>query len=206
VSGSSLTLTDDEHNSEDPVTFSPNGRFFVAPSHNDGVTTLRIWNTQTGELATGPSRLDDKPECLAFTPDDCHIAISCITSYTTSIRILDIHTGHLNSGPWKGHSDDVMALAFPPDGIWHQVQLNTADLLGHAQSSSGFLGVGTSMQDGWVTDASGDILFLVPKDHRSSLVWPQNIAVIDGSGIRTELYLERFKYGRNWTECFGVGK
>jgi WD40 repeat protein len=210
-----LTFPHDELNSGDPVAFSPSGRFFAAASSNDDVTTLRIWNTRTGEQVVGPLWLNGELECLAFSPDDCHIAF-CYFHFrshavTNSIWILDVHTGHLTSGPWKGHSDYVRVLAFPPDGdklasgsIGGQIGIwNATDLLGHTQASSG---VGTCMQDGWVMDASGDILFWVPKDHRSNLVWSHNIMVIGGSGIRTELDLGRFRYGRNWVKCLADRK
>jgi hypothetical protein len=209
-----LTFTDDEHVSGYRVAFSPNGRFFAASSSNDGVTTLRVWNIQNGELPAGYSRLDGELWCLVFSPDDQHISFS-YSPYSkadsTAIWIWDACTGRLASGPWKGHTSHVTALAFSLDGeklasgssdgqirIW-----NTAGLLGNSVES---FRNEARMENGWATGENGELLFWVPKDHRERLFWPQNIAVIGGTGIPTQLDLTRFRYGKKWTECFGGGK
>jgi hypothetical protein len=68
------------------------------------------------------------------------------------------------------------------------------------------MGIGVYMENGWVMDADRKLLFWVPKDHRSGLVWPGSVGAMGGSGMITELDLERFRYGENWTECFMDGK
>jgi WD40 repeat protein len=109
-----------------------------------------------------------------------------------------------------GHTDVISTLTFSPDGeklvsgsFDDQIRIwNTADLLGQSQASVGFLGVGDHIQDGWITDNSGNALFWVPNNNRSRLSWPGSVVTIGGSGIPTELDLDRFRYGENWAECF----
>jgi WD40 repeat protein len=211
-----LTSTGDEDILGYLMAFSPNGRFFAASSSNDGITTLRVWNTRTGELVAGSSRLDSKLRCLAFSPDDHHIAFSYLLSHTdtTSIWILDVHTGHLASGPWKGHTSHVTTLAFSSDGeklasgSWDgQIRIwNAADLLGHRQASVEGFRNEKCMENGWVVGENEELLFWLPKDHREGLFWPGNIAVIGGSGIPTHVDLTTFRYGENWAECIGGGE
>jgi hypothetical protein len=62
------------------------------------------------------------------------------------------------------------------------------------------------MDNGWVMDADRNLLFWVPKDHRSGLAWPGSVGTTGGRGITTELDLESFRYGENWTECFRDAK
>jgi WD40 repeat protein len=210
-----LIFTTNKHISGDWVGFSSNGRFFAVASSSAGVTTLRIWNTRTGEFAVGSSSLNRELRCPALSPGGRHIAFSYFSyTDTTSIRILDVYTGHLASGSWKGHTSSITALAFSLDGeklasvSWDsQIRIwNTADLLGHTQVSVDGFRDETCLENGWAVGESGELLFWVPKDHRRGLFWPRNIAVIGGSGIPTRLDLTRFRYGENWTDCLGGGK
>ncbi|KAJ7782078.1 WD40-repeat-containing domain protein [Mycena olivaceomarginata] len=121
------------------VAFSPDGTRIVSASDDK---TIRVWDACTGETVAGP--FTEHKNCVrsvAFSPNGTHIAsgsgdqtirtvqrayrfsvvdciLSCIVSgsYDQTIRIWDARTGDTVAGPFKGHTDSVLSVAFSPNG------------------------------------------------------------------------------------------
>ncbi|KAF8751083.1 WD40 repeat-like protein [Rhizoctonia solani] len=81
------------------VAFSPTGSYVVSGSR-DG--TMRMWDSQTGQMLFGPFQYDNKwVESVAVSPDGAHILAGF--DYGT-IHVWDAATGKAVLGPLKEHS------------------------------------------------------------------------------------------------------
>ena len=79
-----------------------------------GDRTVRIWDSETGNLVAGPFQGHSlSVNSVAFSPDGTRIASG---SSDKTVRIWDSETGKLVAGPLKGHTYYVTSAAFSPDG------------------------------------------------------------------------------------------
>ena len=92
------------------VAFSPDGRRIVSASLD---TTIRIWNSDTGDLVLGPLKGYNIVSCAVFSPDGRRIVS---TSDDRTIRVWNSDTGEMVLGPLQGHTDIVYKAVFSPNG------------------------------------------------------------------------------------------
>ena len=84
------------------------------PSVHSDDKTVRIWDSESGKLISGPFEgHTDYVRSVAFSPDGTRIVSG---SDDKTVRIWDAESGKLVAGPFKGHSSWVCSVAFSPDG------------------------------------------------------------------------------------------
>jgi WD40 repeat protein len=121
------------------ITFSPDGRYIVAPIGND----IYVWNSETGDIVLAPLQGHTGHIFSAFCSSyGTHIVSA---SADSTIRIWDSSTGKMLS-VLEGHTDYVQSAVFSPDGqsivsassdkticVWNVAQGNTVlgPLKGH---------------------------------------------------------------------------
>ena len=89
------------------IAFSPNGRI-LASTAND--STLRLWDTESGQQLAVLSDGRIAPYSIAFSHDSTMIA-----SGSRTIQVWDVDTGN-PLATLTGHTESIGALAFSPDG------------------------------------------------------------------------------------------
>jgi WD40 repeat protein len=93
------------------VAYSPDGKQIVSGSRD---RTVRVWDTETGEVVAGPFEGHTKAVIsVAYSPDGKQI-VSC--SEDQMVRVWDAKTGEVVAGPFEGHTNAVMSVAYSPDG------------------------------------------------------------------------------------------
>jgi hypothetical protein len=93
------------------VAFSPDGKRVVSASLDE---TIRIWNSETGDMALGPlAGHTGLVYSAMFSPDGRHIVSA---SRDKTIRIWNSETGEMVLGPLEGHTNAVYSAVFSPDG------------------------------------------------------------------------------------------
>ncbi|KZP22874.1 hypothetical protein FIBSPDRAFT_952452 [Athelia psychrophila] len=204
------------------VVFSPDGQRIASGSHD---RTIRIWDAKGGTPAPKPSKgHTDWVNSVVFSPDG-----QCIASGSAdrTIRIWDARTGALIAGPFEGHTDSVRSVVFSPDGqciasgsddktvrIWdattgslivgsfkgHTAYVNTSSS-SHQQHSDAHNGLvdHSLLENGWMVNSFGGLLFYIPHAHRAGLWWRQDTAVTSTNSICLDL--TRFAHGENWVRC-----
>ncbi|KZP22853.1 WD40 repeat-like protein, partial [Athelia psychrophila] len=161
------------------VAFSPDSQRVASGSRDK---TVRIWDAQTGTLIAGPFKgHTDYVHSVAFSPDSQRIALG---SEDKTIRICDVKTGILLAGPSKGHTASVNATASA------QQQ--------HLDAHNG-LGGHSQLENGWMVNSSGGLLFYVPYAHRAGLWWRHDTAVTSLDSICLDL--THFIHGEDWVRC-----
>ncbi|MDZ7960587.1 MAG: LuxR C-terminal-related transcriptional regulator [Aulosira sp. DedQUE10] len=91
------------------VAFSPDGEFLVSGSDD---TTVRLWNTTTGQFLKKLEGHEQRVWSVAFSPDGKTVASS---SEDKTVKLWDIHTGECLHN-LKKHTHWVRGVAFSPDG------------------------------------------------------------------------------------------
>jgi WD40 repeat protein len=116
-------------------------------------------------------------------------------------------TGETAAGPFTGHLNQVLSVAFSPDG--QHIVSGSADqtirvskvTIGKTETTNDvdLLDRSTINDEGWICDIKGELLMWVPSVHRECLHRPSTIWI---SGKRkTILNLSNFVHGRSWATC-----
>ncbi len=101
-------LVGEAKDSVNNMTFSPDGKTLASPLNNG---TIRLWNTQTGELSRILIGHTYDVFCVAFSPDGKMLASG---SYDGTLRLWDAETGELRN-THTGYTSEVLNVAFSPD-------------------------------------------------------------------------------------------
>ena len=91
------------------MAFSPDGKTLASPLNNG---TIRLWNTQTGELSRILIGHTYHVSCVAFSPDGKMLASG---SDDGTLRLWDAETGKLRNTR-TGYTNAVVNVSFSPDG------------------------------------------------------------------------------------------
>ncbi|KAF7974593.1 hypothetical protein HWV62_11870 [Athelia sp. TMB] len=189
------------------VAFSPDGQRVASGSADK---TIRVWDIKTGQIVAGPFEGHSRQvNSVVYSPDGKYIT-SCSNDKT--IRMWDVETGETIAGPFTAHSGEVNSVAYTRDGkyfvsssedgtirVWRIEQALARANLSRSDNEPADFRDDCPMEKGWVSTASGDLLFWVPSWHREGLLWPSNTAVTASN--LTRLDLSRFVHGFRWQEC-----
>ncbi|KAF7974592.1 hypothetical protein HWV62_11868 [Athelia sp. TMB] len=189
------------------VAFSPDGQRVASGSADK---TIRVWDIKTGQIVAGPFEGHSRQvNSVVYSPDGKYIT-SCSNDKT--IRMWDVETGETIAGPFTAHSGEVNSVAYTRDGkyfvsssedgtirVWRIEQALARANLSRSDNEPADFRDDCPMEKGWVSTASGDLLFWVPSWHREGLLWPSNTAVTESN--LTRLDLSRFVHGFRWQEC-----
>jgi WD40 repeat protein len=94
------------------VAFSPDGKRIVSGSVGTTLeTTLKVWDTQTGQETLTIQGHAGPVYCVAFNPDGTAI----VSAGVGMVKLWDAQTGQ-ETLTLQGHTDDVNSVAFSPDG------------------------------------------------------------------------------------------
>jgi WD40 repeat protein len=200
-SGAELATLAGHSNAVTACAYSPDGRRIVSASED---STLKIWNAESGaELATLVGHSDMVGAC-AYSPDGRRIVsasryrpVTGLNRYRGTLKIWDAESG-VGLASLVGHSDQVNACAYSPDGrrivsasmdstlkIWDAdsgVELATG--AGH---SSGVYTCGYSPDGRRIVSASRD---------KTLKIWDAELILSDGPELKRAIAakaLERFK-------------
>ncbi|KAJ7108211.1 hypothetical protein C8R44DRAFT_884977 [Mycena epipterygia] len=149
--------------------------------------------------------------CAHLSADGARIVSG---SDDNKVHIWDAQTGTLIAGPFEGHTDQVNSVHLSLDGtritsgsadntirVWN-IQTNVGPTDGPASPEPGInpLGDYPRIDDGWVLNSAGQLMFWVPPWLREGLYLPHNALVICRKGT-TKLDLSRFVHGPEWQKC-----
>jgi WD40 repeat protein len=95
-----------------PVSFSPDGRRLASTGSYRGWTTVKVWDTATGQELFAMRGHQDPVWDVAFAPDGRSVVSA---SGDRTIKLWDLTTG-AERATLRGHTDQVDAVAFSPDG------------------------------------------------------------------------------------------
>ncbi|KAJ3547900.1 hypothetical protein NMY22_g1472 [Coprinellus aureogranulatus] len=185
------------------VTFSPDGSRIASGSSDK---TIQVWDAHNGTLLLDPLEVhSDLVWSVTFSPDGLKIASG---SDDKTICIWDAQSGELIC-TLRGHTADVRSVSFSPDGtrivsgsndrtirVWNLDQAvdSKPSFLHHYPAASFVMD-----EDGWIRNASQDLLLWVPPQFRPSIFLPPAEYVI-GPSTTIELSHANY-YGSNWRRC-----
>ena len=92
------------------LAYSPDGTRLVSCSLDK---TVRVWNSETGELLSTLSGHSSDVNCVAYSFDGSRIVSG---SDDETIIVWDAQIGQIVCGPITGHKGDVSSACFSPDG------------------------------------------------------------------------------------------
>ncbi|KAJ7108208.1 hypothetical protein C8R44DRAFT_298178 [Mycena epipterygia] len=155
-----------------------------------------------------------KITCVHLSADGARILSG---SDDNRVHIWDAQTGTLIAGPFEGHTGEVNSVHLSPDGtqiasgsadntvrVWNvpTSASNVEPILGAASPENAInpLGDYPRIDDGWVLNSAGQLMFWVPPWLRDGLYLPHNALVICRQGT-TKLDLSRFVHGTEWQKC-----
>jgi WD40 repeat protein len=95
------------------VAFSPDGRWVVSGGHGE----LKVWNAASGKLERRLGGLEGRTRAIAFRPDSQMLAIATgVPGQSGAVSLVDFGGG----APTRiaVSKDEMLALAFSPDGKW----------------------------------------------------------------------------------------
>ncbi|KAJ7108201.1 hypothetical protein C8R44DRAFT_884965 [Mycena epipterygia] len=157
--------------------------------------------------------------CAHLTADGTRIVSG---SDDNSVHVWDAQNRTLIAGPFEGHASQVLSVHLSPDGtqIASGSQDNTIRVWNVQTSASGLgpvetpaspdkminpapLGDYPRMDDGWVLNSSGHLMFWVPPWLREGLYLPHNTLVICARGT-TKIDFSRFVHGTEWQKCINT--
>ncbi|KAJ7327462.1 WD40 repeat-like protein [Mycena albidolilacea] len=181
------------------VQFSPDGTHIASGSRDN---TVCVWDSQTGALVLGPLKgHTHSVHSVTFSPDGAWIASG---SWDNTVRVWDSTSGSLVAGPFEGHTNSVLSVCFSPDSrLIASGSMDTTIRVWETKSSAavpGPLGDYPSVDDGWILNSAGDLMFWVPPWLRDGLCLPHNTVVICSGGT-TKLDLSQFAHGTAWQGC-----
>ncbi|KAJ3532884.1 hypothetical protein NMY22_g7564 [Coprinellus aureogranulatus] len=185
------------------VAFSPDGSKIVSGSDDQ---TIQVWDAHNGRKLLGPLRgHSDVVWSAAFSPDGLKIASG---SSDKTICIWDAQSRELIY-TLQGHSNEVNSVSFSPDStqivsgsedktirVWNldQAAIDKPSFLHHYPAFS------LTMDDnGWIQNASKDLLLWVPPQFRSSIYLP-HVEFIIGPSTQIDLS-HAIHHGPNWRRC-----
>jgi WD40 repeat protein/energy-coupling factor transporter ATP-binding protein EcfA2 len=95
------------------VAFSRDGQLLAAGVYeNDETGSARVWRVRDGSPFGSPLTFDDPVRSVVFPPTGGLLAVAA----GKSVRFWDPATGKAVGGPFTGHTNDVLAIAFTNDG------------------------------------------------------------------------------------------
>ncbi|KAJ3523765.1 hypothetical protein NMY22_g11294 [Coprinellus aureogranulatus] len=186
------------------VAFSPDSSRIVSGSRDE---TICIWDAHNGSLLLNPLKgHSGLAWSVAFSPDGLKIASG---SRDNTIRIWDAQSGDLIY-TLQGHTHKVNSVSFSPDGtqivsgsddktirVWNldQAAISKPSFLHQYPASS------MTMDDnGWIRNASQDLLLWVPPQFRPPACLPASVEFIIGPS--TQFNLSRaVHHGPDWRRC-----
>ncbi|KAJ7664193.1 WD40-repeat-containing domain protein [Mycena rosella] len=196
--------------------FSPDGMRIASSSADH---TICVWNAQTGALLAGPFKgHTNSVLSVDFSPDGTCIAS---TSWDHTVRVWDSDTGALIAGPFEGHTARVSCVHFSADSkrivsgskdktvrVWEVCARHMDDWLELTSpqinlSVENPLGDYPSIDDGWVINSAGQLMFWVPPWLRDGFYFPRNSIVICSTGT-VKPDLTRFVHGTEWQKCINL--
>jgi WD40 repeat protein len=98
--------------------FSPDGKMVATAANNPGLSdqSVRLWDTQTGgqrKVITPAFGISAIGHAIDISPDAKWLLIG---SHDDAAHLLDVETGKEVLPRFEGHTDDVVGVAFSPDG------------------------------------------------------------------------------------------
>ena len=106
-----LSLTTQHTGAVYSVAFSPDGKTLATGSQDQ---TLRLWDANTGAHRS-TLRYPGYVTSVAFSPDETLLAVGSSNWVNGQIQLLDTKTLHARE-TLMGHTEEIAALAFSPDG------------------------------------------------------------------------------------------
>ncbi|KAH7323326.1 hypothetical protein B0J17DRAFT_682974 [Rhizoctonia solani] len=188
--------------------FSPDHQCYIIYEYKPDHATLHQRSTQTGERITGLFEVHtDYITTVQYSSDGSHIVSD---SDDKTVHVWDAQTGTSVFGPLRGHTGQVRSVAYSPNGtyvasasddmtirIWDARRNNNDSQVHGAPSMVEWV----LNEDGWVVDEQCQRLVWVPRDLRSSLMWPRNISLIFGGGYM-QLDFDGTLIGSKWASCW----
>ncbi|KIJ49015.1 hypothetical protein M422DRAFT_161841, partial [Sphaerobolus stellatus SS14] len=157
------------------VAFSPDGqRGVVSGSYDE---TIRIWNTHTGELFSGPFEgHTDWVRSVAFSPDKQSIVSGSHNNPSQSLK---------TSG---------FVISFSPN------KQHAIKLLSLSESITSLNSISFNRTTGWILGPNNELILWIPFSYRDRLWSPHYLAVVGLDVV--DLDLSQFVHGPSWTDCW----